>query len=310
MQGMKHSYHALQNSWIFVLLVMPAWFIASNTVECRAEQVNCDTCHSDLSAKKNRHAAVQMGCPSCHSGIDAADIPHKKTNKVAKGLASEPPALCYGCHDKGVFSKKTVHPALQMGCLSCHNPHASDNEKLLITPMPDLCFTCHDKAKFSGAVVHSPVSIGLCTSCHDPHASAQEKLLKASMPDLCFTCHDKGPFTRKTVHAPVAGGMCAGCHSPHASEEQKLLLKRPISVCLECHAEVMKTPHAVTGFSARGGHYLGSVKKGKKVVKDPVRKDSEFYCGSCHEPHSSDWGKLFRYKAASTMGLCQYCHKY
>ena len=312
MQAMKHLYLSFQNRWIFVLLLMTAWSIVPNTVQCRAEQVNCDTCHGDLSAKKNRHAAVQMGCPSCHPGIDAADIPHKKTNKIAKGLASEPPELCYGCHDKGVFGKKTVHAALQMGCLSCHNPHSSDNEKLLTAPMPDLCFTCHDKTKFAGEAVHSPVSIGLCVSCHDPHSSSEPKLLKEAVPALCYTCHDKGPFTRKSVHPPVAGGMCTGCHSPHASGEIKLLLSRPINLCLECHADVRKIPHAVSGFSStgRGGHFLGSIKKPKKIIADPAQKTREFYCGSCHDPHSSDWGRLYKYKATNVMGLCQYCHKY
>ncbi len=276
------------------------------------EQQVCTTCHADLASGKQQHAALQMGCPTCHTGIDARDIPHKKTNKIEKGLSSESPGLCYGCHDKGKFTKKIVHAALQMGCVSCHNPHSSANEKLLKASMPDLCFGCHDKTKFSGTVVHSPVGIGLCITCHDPHSSANEKLLTAPVPDLCFSCHDKEPFSRKNIHMPVAGGMCTGCHSPHASAELKLLLKKPISVCLECHAAVLKSPHVVTGFTreGQGGHFLGSVRKAKKIIQDPMRKNREFYCGSCHDAHSSDWGKLYRYKATTSMGLCQYCHKF
>jgi predicted CXXCH cytochrome family protein len=196
--------------------------------------------------------------------------------------------------------------------MSCHNPHSSDNETLLKAVMPDLCFTCHDKTKFKGAVVHSPVGVGLCTSCHAPHTSKNAGLLKEEVPDICFTCHDKGPFSKKSVHAPVMGGMCTACHGPHATNDEKLLLKRPIAVCLDCHADVRTRPHAVTGFSERGqgGHFLGSIKKPKKIVKDPARRDREFYCGGCHDPHSSDWGKLFRYKASGVMGLCQYCHKF
>jgi predicted CXXCH cytochrome family protein len=77
-----------------------------------------------------------MGCASCHSALDAAKVPHKTTNKIAKGLSSAQPDLCYGCHDKTAFGKKTVHAAVGMGCTECHNPHSSKNVKLLRAARP------------------------------------------------------------------------------------------------------------------------------------------------------------------------------
>jgi predicted CXXCH cytochrome family protein len=250
--------------------------LAGGMQTASAEDVDCSMCHPDLAKKKVVHAAVSMGCPTCHASLNATEMPHKVTGNVPKGLSSAAPDLCYGCHDKGAFSKKNVHAALVMGCSSCHNPHSSDNAKLLVAEVPNLCFTCHDKAQFS----------------------------------------------KKNVHAPVAGGMCLSCHSPHAADEMALLLKRPTAVCAECHADVLKKKHVVAEFR----HPVGSVAKqddnqqaksasGKKDTKakgpmmDPARPEKEFYCGSCHNPHSSDFKRLMRYKAGTPFELCINCHK-
>jgi len=305
-------------------------------------------CHEPLSKGKVVHAAIQMGCPTCHTAIDASKMPHKKTNKIAKGLSSKQPGLCFTCHDKTKFGKKTVHAAIGMGCTGCHNPHSSKNAKLLISeqpqicygchdkksfsgkkashapvaggmcsschaphssdsgklllsPQPDLCFTCHDKTKFASKVIHAPVTGGMCTSCHAPHQSDSGKLLSSEPPDLCYNCHDKAEFSKKNVHMAVLGG-CGSCHKPHASENNTLLSQPTINaLCLTCHADVAKRPHAAAGFGARS-HPL-------KAPKDPARPGREFSCSSCHNPHSSDNPKLFRFNAKSGMGLCLSCHK-
>lgn len=260
---------------IFVVLMMSLLI----PFAVSAQELDCLKCHAALKRGKVVHAAVDMGCPTCHTGIDASKVPHKKTNKLTKGLSAEQPDLCYTCHDKAPFSKKNVHAAVGMGCTGCHNPHSSKNAKLLIAEAPGLCFTCHDKAEFS----------------------------------------------KKNAHAPVAGGMCMSCHTPHSSNEMALLLKKPVEVCLECHPDIPKKPHAVAGFSSNS-HPVGmpkfvvAPKKNKKEkpepqpklapeVKDPARPDKIFYCGSCHNPHSSNSPKLFRFNARSSMDLCANCHK-
>ncbi len=238
------------------------------------QETDCLKCHAKLKKEKVVHAAMEMGCATCHGGIDASKVPHRKKNKIARGLTSEQPDLCYGCHDKALFAKKNVHAAVSMGCTSCHNPHSSKNAKLL----------------------------------------------KAEVPGLCYACHDKKAFTRKTVHAPVAGGMCLSCHGPHASDEMALLLKKPGDVCLECHEEVLKKPHVVATFPSRDHPVLstkkmkvpGEDKKWKMTEldrKDPARPGKPFYCGSCHDPHSTQAPRLLRFNAASGMDLCLHCHK-
>ncbi|MBI5640948.1 MAG: cytochrome c3 family protein [Nitrospirae bacterium] len=338
-------FSALLFLFVLLALVPPAF----------SQEIDCLMCHEQLAKEKVVHEAVQMGCPTCHTGIDAKDVPHKKTNKLVKGLSAEQPDLCFGCHDKSKFQKKNVHAAIGMGCTGCHNPHSSKNPKLLVAELPDLCFnchdkkgymgkkavhppvlggmctschnphssdmakllfseppdlcyTCHDREKFNNRMIHAPVGIGMCNNCHTPHQSDNEKLLVSQAPDLCYNCHDKAAFSKKNVHVPVSGGLCLSCHRPHASGEISLLSKDPINLCFECHASVRKAPHAIVGFSA-AGHPLGMFKKGKKALDDPARPGKRFYCGSCHNPHSSDSPSLFRYETKSSMGLCTYCHK-
>ncbi len=216
-------------------------------------QMDCAMCHGDLASKKVVHAAVHMGCETCHTAVDPSDIPHKIKNKVSKGLSSSEPDLCFTCHDKSKFSKKYVHSAVSMGCSNCHNPHSTDNEKLLNSPLPD----------------------------------------------VCYNCHDKGGFSKSNVHMPVAGGMCMSCHDPHSTDNPVLLNKAFNGVCIDCHQDVTKTPHAI-----QRGHRLG----GDGKLNDPARKGKKFYCGSCHDPHSSNAMKLFRYEVESPIKLCAKCH--
>ncbi len=239
-----------------------------------AQEIDCLKCHARLKSEKTVHPALDMGCPTCHTGIDARSVPHKKTIKIGKGLSSEQPGLCYGCHDKAAFGKANVHAAVGMGCTSCHNPHSSKNAKLLVSEAPD----------------------------------------------LCYNCHDKEAFTKKVVHSPVEGGMCLSCHSPHSSDQTALLLKKPAEVCLECHPDVSKKPHAIAVGHPLGLPVVRKIKNkqtGKieekievRDVKDPARQGKQFYCGSCHNPHSSASPRLYRYPVRSAMELCSNCHKY
>lgn len=219
---MKHFRHFVNLRWsreklfsvllIFLTLLL---FLLMIRFQATSAETDCLACHGELKKGKVVHKALEMGCTACHTAIDATDLPHKKSNNIPKGLSSREPELCYGCHDKSMFTKKTVHAAL--------------------------------------------------------------------------------------------GAGCTGCHSPHASDVAALLGKEPLDLCLGCHGDVKKRPHAIAGFSS-SGHPLGEPKAGK-VPDDPARPGKKFYCGSCHTPHSSDYVKLFRYRADSAFDLCGHCHK-
>jgi predicted CXXCH cytochrome family protein len=292
----KISFRIILKVFIFIVVLI----MSADTTS--GAEIDCLACHEALTQEKFVHPAVSMGCVLCHSAIDASAIPHKKNNKVTSGLSSEQPELCFGCHDASRFTGKTVHAAVRKGCTGCHNPHSSKNAKLLLSEQPELCYACHNKIKFTGKFMHVPVVIGMCTECHAAHQSENEKLLLNEPPALCYKCHDAAEFGKQNVHAPVAGGMCLSCHDPHASKNEILLRREPTEVCLDCHREVREKSHVVSG-----GHPVGIARKDGKL-DDPLRTGKRFYCGSCHNPHSSDSVRLFRYEVKSTFELCMKCH--
>jgi len=173
----------------------------------------CFMCHPQMKDVRdnspNQHSALMIrdGCLNCHNphGSD-----HPKHLKFAI-----PKDLCLSCHDKVMareedgkriknmaehFAKnKDPHGPNQWGdCVMCHNPHGSENYRILKAPFPSgfyssfskenyICFTCHDAAPFTekettvtgfrnGKLslhwVHVNKDKGItCRDCHDWHAT-------------------------------------------------------------------------------------------------------------------------------------------
>jgi predicted CXXCH cytochrome family protein len=241
MQGKTVSMLMLPVVFIMLLLVLPGLSPAA--------ELKCATCHANLTKGKFVHKALGMGCTACHGGIDTKTMPHKKTTAPAKGLTSDQPELCYGCHDKGIFTKKNVHAAVAMGCTGCHNPHSSKNARLLVSGVPALCLTCHDKAGFSHKNVHPPVASGDCMTCHAPHSSNEMALLHNKPVKVCLQCHPDS--AEHGNHAPPSGDKepedpkkpgrpfyCGSCHTPHSSNTPLLFkfdAQSTSGLCVNCH---------------------------------------------------------------------------
>lgn len=204
-----HSLMAIRT--VFILTCLIILLPAPALSKAKKAEINCLECHSELEKGKSVHPAVSMGCASCHTAVDATNIPHRFIGKTPKGLSAEQPELCYGCHDKTLFTKRFVHAAVGMGCTGCHNPHASDAASLLVKSVVKLCTTCHEEqasgrhivAGFAPGDDHpvkgkndpsKPSRELSCISCHNPHSSAQAKLLvneTARPASICHLCHKK-----------------------------------------------------------------------------------------------------------------------
>ncbi|HSB78110.1 MAG TPA: cytochrome c3 family protein, partial [Candidatus Methylomirabilis sp.] len=101
------------------------------------------------------HAPVrEEKCEACHQrhGLVGAII-----------LTKDGSELCYSCHapSKAAFQKAHQHTALKdaappkIGCVGCHDPHASAVKGLLKRSGNDLCFACHKKEQFAGKTTHA-----------------------------------------------------------------------------------------------------------------------------------------------------------
>ena len=55
--------------------------------------------------------------------------------------------MCLGCHaelaPQGDQGRHVHEPVKQGLCVSCHDPHASENKYQLVKSAPDLCLSCH-----------------------------------------------------------------------------------------------------------------------------------------------------------------------
>ncbi len=249
-------------------------------------------CHATILAQKNVHDVAE-GCTDCHN---AESEPHPQAGKKTFALASDPPDLCYQCHDE-YGKKKTVHPPAGDGdCTECHDPHSTAEPHLMKMPTAKACAECHEGIS-DLSVVHGPVADGDCSSCHNPHETDTESLLVESGSALCTSCHTE--IAEEVAKAEVphgaldSGDGCLGCHSPHSSNESALLLKPVRTVCLECHDEV----------------------PGKASVHHDKAKAED--CSDCHTPHGGNHEELLvapmpagTYVAWSETAypLCFQCH--
>ncbi len=299
---------------ITVLAVPPPAAAQTDPAEITLEPgASCisSSCHSDLATARVIHPAAADGdsCTSCHlTGDD-------ETRHVFE-LAAEPPELCFMCHDDMTEGKATVHPPVADGeCTTCHNPHQSDNPRMLELPLAELCVMCHADAPYTGdKVTHGPVAKGQCIQCHDPHAGDRDRMLKADEPDLCFRCHNrtlkdpqgralpptKAAYNSKslTQHPPFAAGTCTMCHLPHAGPDTRLLIApypatfyAPFSedayMCFTCHdVEAFTSARTMDATEFRNGNL--------NLHYRHVNREKGRTCRACHDQHAARYPRLIR----------------
>ncbi|MDY6842989.1 MAG: cytochrome c3 family protein, partial [Thermodesulfobacteriota bacterium] len=213
---------------------------------------------------------------------------------ISQGKKGSSAHACFKCHpeiQKDIFSQIAHLPAEEGKCVECHNPHTSDNEKLLIATSSNLCYQCHKKKKtqFSKSYTHLPVEKGECHKCHEPHSSQNMNLLTENQKEICSPCHTKEKiFSRKNIHVPLEKGDCLKCHNPHASDYEFLLVKDSKDICSSCHSvknEKLAKTH--NNYTLEGANCLG-----------------------CHNPHSSNRENLVREFSHEPFALksCDDCH--
>ena len=135
----------------------------------------CFQCHLEMKGRfslAHAHPVMhgKMSCSDCHD-------PHKGQAIIGGpfNMASQSDA-CSKCHvaQRGPFVFE--HEAVREGCTTCHDPHGTPNDKMLVQRNSNLCFKCHFQQQLSGGVIliggsdhTSRMGRGTCWSagCHE-----------------------------------------------------------------------------------------------------------------------------------------------
>lgn len=152
----------------------------------RSSENRCFTCHVDIRAQfqlQYHHPVPEgwMSCTSCHD-------PHG--DDVAAWSAVSllgPGEKCLECHQqfKGPFVFE--HDPVRDGCQTCHNPHGSVYEKLLVADQRVTCLRCHWEPAFNTANAtigdrnHASFNVGRGGECIDHHIAVHGSNLTSAL---------------------------------------------------------------------------------------------------------------------------------
>jgi predicted CXXCH cytochrome family protein len=218
---------------------------------------NCNSCHNPHGSNKRgmvfdvAHAAVtERKCTDCHQ---------KPTSLKTKKQTTQ---LCSECHRDMVeqtFNKNRVHWPLvdNVGCLNCHNPHATKEQKLLKGSVINVCGKCHadtvelqelSKENPKNEQLCEPVKSGKCTICHSPHSSDNVLFIPSSSisNDLCGRCHEWKSHSTHPIGEKVIDQRnknltveCLSCHTGCGTGNNPAMLpfSTTYELCIQCHVD-------------------------------------------------------------------------
>jgi predicted CXXCH cytochrome family protein len=115
---------------------------------------------------------AEQRCTECHT-------PDKKQLIMLKE------DLCVKCHEDKTHQYAVMHAPVAAGqCMWCHEPHESDQPRLLKTTAPDLCLQCHDLELLPSSNPAHRSDMANCLSCHLGHGGIKGSMLRADNPQV------------------------------------------------------------------------------------------------------------------------------
>jgi len=204
----------------------------------------CTACHDPHSSEQrgllrsNEHGPFANGkCATCHGDMDDR----------AQFSVAEIRPVCERCHISAKqFADFPYRHNLDAtkSCVQCHNPHASNENALLLGRTTDLCSGCHfneperekPRAEY---ITHDGMD---CMECHVPHGAVNDRYLRTLGTELCGDCHVAAhqithPVGPEIVDARTQLSVtCLSCHQMHGANFAKYLPLDPTrDLCLQCH---------------------------------------------------------------------------
>jgi len=285
----------------------------------KTDDAKCLECHDSKAKGKAVHSAIAIGCSSCHEVRISGDTTRIKLATVTAGK------LCLQCHaDKDASQiKGRVHSPAVRDCISCHDPHSSDNKNQLLKPVAgeakeNLCLSCHNtglNVSQKGSR-HAALDMG-CDSCHVSHKSGENPdgmfhLAKAT-PALCLDCHDvkDAGLIKSHRSLPFSKADCLECHDPHQSDSPKLLQKfvhNPFAKqqCEACHAPSDGGKVVLVKAEVKQLCVTCHADQAKKIETSAFQHPGATGdCTDCHSPHA---GTSPGFLKPDAVNVCLTCH--
>lgn len=194
----------------------------------------CTTCHNRSEHtywEGGKHDSRNMSCVTCHSV-------HSPKSSAGQLKTETQEQTCVQCHRTQVSKlHRSSHMPVREGkmqCSTCHNPHGSQNVKMLRegNSINESCASCHAEKRGPFLWEHAP-GRNECITCHDPHGSNNERMLVARSPMLCQRCH---------VHSR---------HPATIYDNTQLNVNRSNRIvgraCLNCHSQIHGSNHPTSG---------------------------------------------------------------
>ncbi len=120
-------------------------------VNPRRDAEGCFRCHlvTKMQFNLQYHHPLEehrLTCTDCHD-------PHRRDIHQPSGaLVSRVNETCMQCHREQARPHVFQHEAMREGCVTCHNPHGSINDKLLTERDNNLCLKCHGQIAAPGLI--------------------------------------------------------------------------------------------------------------------------------------------------------------
>jgi len=171
---------------------------ARTIVNPRKSPETCFQCHTEVRANfqlPHRHPVLEgkVSCADCHNPHKGSAVKGGGTN-LPQSLKGGGIALlgqnetCFQCHTAQHGPFVFEHEAMREGCVTCHSPHGSVNQRMLTERSASLCLKCHFQQRtaagqlFIGDTDHTTrLPQGTCWSagCHEAvHGSQVSSALR------------------------------------------------------------------------------------------------------------------------------------
>lgn len=135
----------------------------------------CFTCHQDKRAasfKRSRHPLREgkVVCSDCHN-------PHGSASGSTQLVKNSVNETCYQCHAEKRGPFLWEHAPVREDCTICHDPHGTNEDRMLKLRSPFLCQQCHNES-------YHPSTLYSAAGIPEFNGAAQQVLGKS-----CRNCH-------------------------------------------------------------------------------------------------------------------------